>query len=271
MKRVVVAMILCSAVGLGCRGDSGGGGVVVNFYQVCVDACQAMYREPCQGMDASQCEAGCAAAASSMEGPCGQEMAAMYRCSATLSFTCTADGPQPAEVGCVEQTMAYVECLDTAPCLGHCDAAVAAGCGGSGEQACLDACEAELEAADWCDFEMEDLFECHGENGVACVEGEPTSTAACSEEALEMASCVADDAPCRGFCLAARVEGCAEGGVDACAAACEGERDSDCTSEYDRLLECGAREGVTCAAGAPAASEACASEQATYDSCAGAG
>ena len=71
----------------------------------------------------------------------------MYRCSATLSFTCTADGPQPAEVGCVEQSMAYVECLDTAPCLGHCDAAVAAGCGGSGEQACLDACEAELEVA----------------------------------------------------------------------------------------------------------------------------
>jgi hypothetical protein len=198
---------------------------------------------------------------------CIDENAALYNCAAGLSWECTEDGPMPTTQGCVDESMALVACMQTAPCQGHCEAAIEAGCGGASMDDCLTACATELEQMYRCDWELEDVYECHGSYGVRCENGEPISTDDCEEEFMDFADCVAWDDPCLGHCLVAEMAGCGGVSRDACVSDCEAERNPACEWEYDNLMECHAREGVDCVSGEPVSNGGCSWEQEEYDSC----
>ena len=117
MRPILLVFVGAWILAAGCREGSGSGeytqGTPAGFAAACESACRAMYRTPCNGMSQAGCDETCAAVAEGqIDLPCPQEQTALYACAADLSFTCTDDGPQPATVGCVEESVAYAQCLD---------------------------------------------------------------------------------------------------------------------------------------------------------------
>jgi len=247
-----------------CGGDETGASDLVS---ACEDYCEAQAGPGCaKGQPADTCKSQCGALPSVLEGQCVAEYTATFDCASKTEFTCVSDFPVPN--GCLTESQALVQCQQDAPCKGFCKSAVAAGCGGVSEDACLSACKAEVEAADFCDHELEDLRECEGKEGVQCVDGKPHTTV-CAEEKRDFADCLAFDDECAGYCWLADDAGCpGSGGKDGCVMSCQTKLGaSSCQFEYRQLLQCAVDNGVTCN-GADPTTSSCATEQQAYDACA---
>jgi hypothetical protein len=248
---------------LACGDDEDGeDGPAPDLAEACEEYCAAAVDTPGCGEALAGCESACTILADQLGGACEDAYASLYACAADGEFECMDGYPIPSGTECASEAFDLSQCLQEAPCLEFCDAAAAAGCGGAG---CQDACKASQETS--CGFEIEDVMECEVAQGVVCLGAEPSFTPACKVEVLELAECLAYDDPCAGHCVAAEVEGCAGESRDACVSACQAALGGPCSSERERLLECDARYGVSCTAGAPVPSQSCQSEQESLDAC----
>ncbi|MCC6553209.1 MAG: hypothetical protein IT372_09340 [Polyangiaceae bacterium] len=198
MKKLALLILIAAPplVLLACGDDSdnNGGGGPVDFVPACERYCEASYAVDCgQTMTVEECKAGCPLLEQQLGGVCVDEYAGVFDCASDLEFTCENGNPIPVASGstCVSEATSLSECIQTAPCQRYCRAAVEAGCGGSTESACVDACLALRGQYESCDFEYDRLRECQGQ-GVEC-DGDTPTSASCATEQQDYDACVAQD------------------------------------------------------------------------------
>ncbi|MCA9719319.1 MAG: hypothetical protein H6713_02260 [Myxococcales bacterium] len=158
-------------------------------------------------------------------------------------------------------------------CEDYCVAQAASGCAMS-----LDAglCEAgcayaPMQTNGLCLEEYAASYECAAAGEFQCIMDFPSPVGAeCVSEALSLSECI-DTINCTSYCESAVAASCGATSADACQSQCEAERvsyddDAFCRFEYDQLLLCWGREGVTCQNG-QAGATGCESEVLSMGEC----
>lgn len=274
MRRLALAAMIMIPAALfvaACGDDEEGS--TSSFIEACEEYCEASFAVDCGlGLTVDQCKAGCPTYAEQQRGLCLSEQEAVFRCAAPLEFKCMGEVSVPDAAACASEGQAFTVCQQEAPCKSFCAAAVKAGCGGASEEACVASCKQDLMEIGFCSNDQNRLLACQGDEGVTCENGAPRS-AACTEEALDLADCAGFDDPCLGHCIAAEVAGCGGDSREACAADCQSKLGSlpNCQFDYENLLRCDANEGVTCDGSTAKSSAECSFEQQDFDACAAGG
>jgi hypothetical protein len=261
-----LSFLLLSSLGAAsCGGDDGGAS---DFVAACQKYCTAQAAPMCaKGLAEDSCKSQCGAGPAVFGDVCVPELTAALDCTSGLEFTCTKDFPTPKATGCLSEATALNTCQQNAPCQGYCKAAIAAGCGGASEDACIEACKAEVEKQSFCGHDLQDVRTCEGKQSLSCAGGKP-HTALCVDDKRNYADCLSFDDPCSAYCFLADDAGCAGGTMGECIMACQTDLGSQsCSFESRQYLQCAAEKGVTCA-GTMATVPECTTEKNAYDMCA---
>ncbi len=162
-----------------------------------------------------------------------------------------------------------------AACEDYCVASSRIDCGGQqlSEAQCRAGCPVLGEQlGGFCIAEYTAVFECGANGDFECFEEQVIPTGACTSVSLALATCI-QALPCKQFCAAAVDAGCGGTDIAACEAQCEADLEDyeelgSCDFEYEDVLTCMGREGVTCVDGV-ATSDACTEDVLEMGDCLG--
>jgi hypothetical protein len=269
-----------SAAGSGGAGHAGSGGIAAKggsaglpddpeLEEACSRNCEARQNAACPMNTGSldQCLAQCLIVDEQGFGYCLDEQTAQYACLASGGYTCVSGYPQP-KATCVSETQTLSMCSQKAPCRKFCERAQAGDCapaGGDCATACLEKQNGFEDAI--CGIYYTQLLSCWGQS-LTC-NGDIPAIAPCGSAAAQVADCIARRKhPCDGYCWAAEALGC---GSSSCVDSCRAKADeSTCGRMYRSLVECAYTNNaiqMTCEAGEPTPSSACASVREQYTKC----